>query len=68
MDLYPFENLPVIITQLQSYFKEEAIEMKGIIRNILKNMNLKKLIKLKLKALFHKTKMLQLRPMVFQNY
>ena len=33
--LYPFDNLPVIITQLQSYFENRAIEMEGIIKKIL---------------------------------
>ena len=35
MKLYPMDNLPVIITQLQSYFKEDAEKMELIIRKIL---------------------------------
>ena len=37
MKLYPMDNLPVIITQLQAYFKDDAIEMENTIREILKN-------------------------------
>ena len=37
MDLYPLENLPVVITQLQSYFKTKAKKMEEIIRKILEN-------------------------------
>ena len=37
MDLYPLENLPVVITQLQSYFKTKAKKMEQIIRKILEN-------------------------------
>ena len=51
MDLYPFENLPVIITQLQSYFKEEAIEMEGIIRNILKKYEPQKADKIEIRSI-----------------
>ena len=35
MKLYPMDNLPVIITQLQLYFKEDAKKMELIIRKIL---------------------------------
>lgn len=35
MKLYPMNNLPVIITQLQSYFSEDAKNMERIIRKIL---------------------------------
>ena len=35
MQLYPSDNLPVIITQLQSYFEEDTKEMNDKIRNIL---------------------------------
>ena len=35
MKLYPMDNLPVIITQLQAYFEEEAKEMEVKIREIL---------------------------------
>ncbi len=35
MKLYPMNNLPVIITQLQSYFTEDAKKMELIIRKIL---------------------------------
>ena len=34
MNIYPFDNLPVVITQLRSYFKAEALKMEKIIRNI----------------------------------
>lgn len=33
--LYPMDNLPVIITQLQAFFEEDAKEMEDIIRKIL---------------------------------
>ena len=56
MDLYPFENLPVIITQLQSYFKEEAIEMEGIIRNILKKYEPQKADKIEIKSIVSQDK------------
>ena len=35
MELYPSDNLPVIITQLQAYFKEDAKNMEVEIRQIL---------------------------------
>ena len=37
MKLYPLDNLPVVITQLQSYFKKKAKKMEEIIRKILDN-------------------------------
>ena len=37
MRLYPMDNLPVIITQLQTYFEEEATQMENAIREILEN-------------------------------
>ena len=37
MKLYPSDNLPVIITQLKAYFKDQSKEMEGIIRQILEN-------------------------------
>ena len=37
MRLYPLENLPVVITQLQSYFKKRAKIMEATIRKILEN-------------------------------
>ena len=37
MKLYPSDNLPVIITQLQAYFDERAKEMHETIREILSN-------------------------------
>jgi len=37
MKLYPSDNLPVIITQLQAYFIERAKNMQKEIRNILSN-------------------------------
>ena len=36
MKLYPMDNLPVIITQLQVYFKSDQQKMEKIIRKILK--------------------------------
>lgn len=36
MKLYPMDNLPVIITQLQVYFKSDQQKMESIIRKILK--------------------------------
>lgn len=35
MQLYPSDDLPVIITQLQSYFEDDVPEMENAIRNIL---------------------------------
>ena len=35
MKLYPSDNLPVIITQLKAYFKDQSKEMEKIIREIL---------------------------------
>ena len=40
MKLYPNDNLPVIIAQLQAYYHEDAKEMEAKIRQILKK-NLK---------------------------
>jgi len=37
MKIYPLDNLPVIITQLQSFDKDEAKQMEEIIRKILDN-------------------------------
>ena len=37
MKIYPSDNLPVIITQLKAYFKQQAQEMENIIRKILEN-------------------------------
>ena len=37
MKLYPSDNLPVIITQLQAYFKNKSKEMEKVIRDILEN-------------------------------
>ena len=37
MKLYPMDNLPVIITQLQAYFQDDANEMEVVIREILQN-------------------------------
>ena len=37
MKLYPSDNLPVIITQLQAYFIDRVKEMEKTIRNILSN-------------------------------
>ena len=37
MKLYPMDNLPVIITQLQAYFYDDAIDMEKTIRKILQN-------------------------------
>ena len=37
MKIYPFDNLPVIITQLKAYFKQQTQEMENIIRKILEN-------------------------------
>ena len=37
MQLYPMDNLPVIITQLQVYFKKKQKEMEIIIRKILRD-------------------------------
>ena len=35
MQLYPSDNLPVIITQLQAYFEEDVKNMEAKIRQIL---------------------------------
>ena len=37
MKIYPLDNLPVVITQLQSFDKDEAKQMEKIIRGILNN-------------------------------
>ena len=37
MRLYPLDNLPVVITQLQSYLKVKAKKMEKTIRNVLEN-------------------------------
>ena len=37
MKLYPMDNLPVIITQLQAYLQEDSEEMEKVIREILSN-------------------------------
>jgi predicted GTPase len=37
MRLYPLDNLPVVITQLQSYLKTKAKKMEKTIRNVLEN-------------------------------
>ena len=37
MKLYPSDNLPVVITQLQSYFKTKSKKMEKTIRNVLDN-------------------------------
>ena len=37
MKLYPSDNLPVIITQLQSYFKRQSKKMEDTIRKVLEN-------------------------------
>ena len=37
MKIYSLDNLPVIITQLKAYFKQQAQEMENIIRKILEN-------------------------------
>ena len=45
MKQYPMENLPVIIVQLQAYFKDDAIEMENIIRGILQDYLEHKIVK-----------------------
>ena len=45
MKLYPMDNLPVIITQLQAYFIEDSIEMENTIREILQNYLEDKIVK-----------------------
>ena len=45
MKLYPFDNLPVVITQLQAYFKQKAQKMEEAIRNILDNYLDNKIVK-----------------------
>jgi hypothetical protein len=37
MKIYSLDNLPVIITQLKAYFKQQTQEMENIIRKILEN-------------------------------
>ena len=37
MKLYPMDNLPVYIVQLQAYFEEDSKEMENVIREILNN-------------------------------
>ena len=45
MQLYPMDNLPVIISQLQAYFENDAIVMENTIREILKNFLEDKIVK-----------------------
>ena len=45
MKLYPMDNLPVIITQLQAYFYKDAIEMEKTIRDVLQNYLEHKIVK-----------------------
>ena len=60
MQLYPSDDLPVIITQLQSYFKEDVPEMEKAIRNILyKYLDNNIVDKIEIKDVVSKEKMTQ---------
>ena len=57
MKLYPMDNLPVIITQLQAYFAEDAKRMEKIIRKILSNYLENKIVeKIEIKSLISRDK------------
>ena len=67
MKLYPMDNLPVIITQLQSYFKEDSKRMEIIIRKILSNYLENKIVeKIEIKSLIARDK--QVDGMIFKAY
>ena len=51
MNLYPFDNLPVIITQLQSYLPNKAKMMEKTIRKVLKKYNKEKAEKVEIKSI-----------------
>ena len=67
MKLYPMDNLPVIITQLQSYFKEDSKKMEIIIRKILSKYLENKIVeKIEIKSLIARDK--QVDGMIFKAY
>ena len=45
MQIYPMDNLPVIITQLQTYFQDDANKMQTAIQEILQNFLEEKIVK-----------------------
>ena len=51
MNLYPFDNLPVIITQLKSYLPNKAKMMEKTIRKVLKKYNKEKAEKVEIKSI-----------------
>ena len=60
MKLYPMDNLPVIITQLQAYFAEDAKRMEKIIRKILSNYLENKIVeKIEIKSLISRDKIVE---------
>ncbi len=67
MKLYPMDNLPVIITQLQSYFKEDSKKMEIIIRKILSKYLENKIVeKIEIKSLIARDK--QVDGMIIKAY
>jgi len=51
MKIYPFDNLPVIITQLKSYMPLMAENMEKVIRNVLKKYDEKIVEKIEIKSI-----------------
>jgi hypothetical protein len=60
MKLYPMDNLPVIITQLQAYFAEDAKNMEIVIRQILSNYLEHKIVeKIEIKSVIARDKIVE---------
>ena len=60
MKLYPMDNLPVIITQLQAYFEQDAKYMEKIIKNILANYLEHKIVeKIEIKSIIARDKQVE---------
>ena len=51
MNLYPFDDLPVVITQLQSYLPNKAKRMEKTIRNVLKKYDKEKAEKIEIRSI-----------------
>ena len=60
MKLYPMDNLPVIITQLQAYFEQDAKYMEKVIKNILANYLEHKIVeKIEIKSIIARDKQVE---------
>lgn len=69
MKLYPFDDLPVVITQLRSYDKIEAQKMEEKIRNILENYLDHKIVqKIEIKSIIARDKKFEASNIVFHAY